>query len=207
MLWRLAGAPIKGESPPRRPSDTTWESYPDAVRPTHTVWPSPALCGCCAGRLVSFHDTVPPTPVPPPRHPLERGRWHPRKGYGYLLRPRLGRRRDVRPAERVSSITSDPVQPSPPLCRHPGHCRAIPALWGSRLTGHFHAYRCAAFGLPSAKPSNWRTYGDQTKTPTLPPRSHPWTGTGPARTPARGEIRQDDCQFHDTIRHAAAHIT
>jgi hypothetical protein len=106
-------------------------------------------------------------------------------------------------------------RPSPPaLCSHPHRCVAIPgtagpspALWGSRLTGHFHAYRCAASGLPSAKPSNWRTYGDQTKTPTLPPRSHPWTGTGPATTPARGEICQDDCQFHDTIRHAAAHIT
>jgi hypothetical protein len=72
------------------------------------LFDQPALCGHSrryAGRPVSFHDTVPPTPVPLPRRPLGRGRWNPRKGYDHLPRIRLGRRREVRPAERVSSVT------------------------------------------------------------------------------------------------------
>jgi hypothetical protein len=32
-----------------------------------TIQPSSAMCGCCAGWLVSFHGTVPPTPALPPR--------------------------------------------------------------------------------------------------------------------------------------------
>jgi hypothetical protein len=74
-------------------------------------------------------------------------------------------------------------------------------------TGRRHARRYAAPGLPSAKPSNWRTDDDQTKTPTLPPRSRSWTGTGSATTPARGKIHQDGCQFYDTVCHAAAYNT
>jgi hypothetical protein len=80
MLWHVTSARVEGESPARWPSDTAWESYPGGVRPTRTVRPSPALCECCVGRPVSFHDTVAPTPVPPPRRPskgdddtLERG--------------------------------------------------------------------------------------------------------------------------------------
>jgi hypothetical protein len=119
MLWHVTGARVKGESPPRRSSDTVWESYPGVVRPTRTVRPSPALCGCCARRPVSFHDTVPPTPVPPPRRPLERGWRHPRKRYGHLLRTGSGRRRDIRPAGHVFPVTSA-------LCGHPRHCSVIP---------------------------------------------------------------------------------
>jgi hypothetical protein len=33
----------KGESPPRRPTDTAWEPYPGAVPPTLLVGPSPPL--------------------------------------------------------------------------------------------------------------------------------------------------------------------
>jgi hypothetical protein len=40
-----AGARVKGESPPCRPSDTAWESYLGVVPPTRPVWPSLALCG------------------------------------------------------------------------------------------------------------------------------------------------------------------
>jgi hypothetical protein len=58
--------------------------------------------------------------------PLERGRWYPRKRYGHQLHTRPGRRHNVRPAGRVFSITSGPARPSPPLCRHPRHCRVIP---------------------------------------------------------------------------------
>jgi hypothetical protein len=135
MLWYIAGAQLKGESPARWPSNTAWESYPDAIPPTRAVRPIPALCRSCAGRPVSFHDTVPPTPVPPPRRPLERGRWNPRKGYDHLPRTRLGRRRDVRTAKRVSSDTSGPVRPSPSLCRHPEHCSIIPSTVGTQIDG------------------------------------------------------------------------
>jgi hypothetical protein len=43
------------------------------------LWPSLTLCGHCVGRPMSFLDTVPPTPVPPSRRPLERGQRHPQK--------------------------------------------------------------------------------------------------------------------------------
>jgi hypothetical protein len=59
----------KAKSPPRRPSDTAWNHIP-------VLFHQPALYDhprCCVGRPVSFHDTVPPTPVPPPCRPLERG--------------------------------------------------------------------------------------------------------------------------------------
>jgi hypothetical protein len=65
--------------------------------------------------------------------PLERGRRHSQKRYGHQLRARPGRRRDVRPAGRVFSITSGPVRPSPPLCRHPRHCRVIPDNVGTQV--------------------------------------------------------------------------
>jgi hypothetical protein len=53
--------------------------------------------------------------------PLEKGRWHPLKGYNHQLRARPGRRHDVRLAEHVSSVTLGPVRPSPPLCYHHGY--------------------------------------------------------------------------------------
>jgi hypothetical protein len=60
---------------------------------------------------------------------------------------------------------------SPPtMCGHPHHCAAIPgtaasspALWEPNTTGHRHARRCAASGLPSAEPSSQCTDGDQTR--------------------------------------------
>jgi hypothetical protein len=45
MLWHIMGAQVKGESLPRRPSDTAWESDLSVVRPTRTVQPYPVLCG------------------------------------------------------------------------------------------------------------------------------------------------------------------
>jgi hypothetical protein len=69
---------------------------------------------------VSFHDTVPPTPVPPPRRPS-------RKRYNHRPCAHLGWCHDVRPAKRVSSVTSGPVRPSPSLCRHPGRCNVVPS--------------------------------------------------------------------------------
>jgi hypothetical protein len=37
MVWYVVGTLVKGESLPRRPSDTAWESYPGAVPPTRPV--------------------------------------------------------------------------------------------------------------------------------------------------------------------------
>jgi hypothetical protein len=132
MLWHAAGARVKGESPPRRPSDTTWESYPSVVPPTRAVRPSPALCG-----KAGVNSTTLCRPLPYRLHivPLKRGRWNPRKAYSHLLRTRLGRRRDVRLARRVSSVTSGPVRPSPPLCHHLGHCSIIPGTVEARDDG------------------------------------------------------------------------
>jgi hypothetical protein len=64
----------------------------------------------------------------------------PSKGYDHRLRARLGRRRDVRLAGRISSIThvaSDPVRPSSssPLCHHPEHSRVIPSTVGTQADG------------------------------------------------------------------------
>jgi hypothetical protein len=64
--------------------------------------------------------------------PLERGWRNPRKRYGHLPRARAGQRRDIRLAERISSITSGPVQPSPSLCYHPCHCSSIPDTMGAQ---------------------------------------------------------------------------
>jgi hypothetical protein len=73
MLWYTAGARVKGESPPRRPSDTAWESYLGVVPPTR-----------CAGAVredrCQLHDTVPLTPVPRPRHTPRRRMVEPSKG-------------------------------------------------------------------------------------------------------------------------------
>jgi hypothetical protein len=159
----IAGAQVKGESPPRRPSNTAWESYPGAVPPTRDVRPSPALCGSCAGRLVSFHDAVPPTPVPPPCRSLERGRRNPRKGYDHLPGTRPRRRRDVRPAKRVPSATSGPVRPSPSLCRHPERCSVIRDIVGTQIDGTSSRWLLCGLGLPSVEPSNRRTNGNQTR--------------------------------------------
>jgi hypothetical protein len=86
------------------------------------------LCGKASVNSVTLCH-----PLPYRHHvaPLERGRWNPRKGYGRLPRARSGQRRDVGLVERVSSITSGPVWPSPPLCRHPRHYSIIPDTVGA----------------------------------------------------------------------------
>jgi hypothetical protein len=91
-----------------------------------TVW---ELCGkasvnsvtLCRPLLYGLHDA-----------PLERGRRNPQKRYGRQPCTRAGRCRDVGPVERVSSITFGPVQPSPPMYHHLGHCSTIPSVVGTR---------------------------------------------------------------------------
>jgi hypothetical protein len=78
-----------------------------------------------------LRDTMPPTPIWPATAPLERGWRNPRKGYGRLPLARTGRRRDVEPVWRVSSVTDGPVRSSTPLCRHPEYCNAIPVTVGA----------------------------------------------------------------------------
>jgi hypothetical protein len=163
------------------------------------LFDQPALFGhprCCAG----INDTVPPTPIPPPCRPLKRGRRHPRKGYGHLLCTRQGQRCGVRPAGHVSPVTSGPVWPSPPLCCHPRHCSVTPNIVGDIATPAvvwpliFRRLSPRTGVRTTTKQELQRYY----------PRSRAWTGTGFTTTPARGKIRQDDCQFHDIVRHAAA---
>jgi hypothetical protein len=171
----------------------------------------PALCGHplrCAGAVregrFQLRDTVPPTPVPPAhRTPRERTR-EPLKAYDRLLRTRLGRRCDVRPARCVPSVTSGPMRPSPPLCRHPRHCSIIPGTvgaWDDGTPPHPPLYILR----PSASLTLEQAYGRRPnkKLPRRHPQSCPWTITGLATTPARSEILQDNHQLHDTMPHAA----
>jgi hypothetical protein len=138
--------------------------------------------------------------------PLERGRRHPRKGYDHLPRTRSGRRRDIRPAERVSFVTSGPVRPSPPLFHHPNHCSVIPVpgVVGARDDGTPpHLPLCIL--QPSVSPTLELTYGRRPNKKLLHhhPRGRFWTGTGLVTTPARSEILQDNHQLCDTVRHVA----
>jgi hypothetical protein len=126
---------------------------------------------------------VPPTPVPPPRHPLERRRWNPRKGYDHLPCTHLD--------GAVTSGQQSTFPPTPPaLCSHPRHYATIPstaasspALWELRSTGHRHAGRCAASGLPSAGPLNWHTDGGQTRVPAPLPSKPPGRAQDSPRRP------------------------
>jgi hypothetical protein len=117
---------------------------------------TPALCHCL--RIISRHcSTNPPCaailstvqelcgkagvnsvtlcrPLPYSLHvaPVERGRRNPRNRYRRLPYACAGQCCDIRPVERVSSVTFGPVQPSPSLCYHPGHCSTIPGAVGTR---------------------------------------------------------------------------
>jgi hypothetical protein len=151
-----------------------------------------------------FSDTVPPIPVSPPCRAPRKRTVEPSKRVRRLPRARSGRRRDVGPVECVTSVTSGPVRPSPPLCHHPRHYSAIPGtvearddetqprpllciLWSSVSRALELAYK-------------WRP---NVKLPRCYPRSGSWTGTGRATTPVGSKIRQDNHQFRDTVRHAA----
>ena len=122
MLWHVTGARVKGESPSRRPSDTAWESDPGVVRPTRTVQPSPALCGCCAAWPVSFRDTVPPTPVPPPRRAPRKRTAAPSGG----VRPPIPRPPGATPWRKAGEARH--LRHLPALCSHPQRCAAIPGV-------------------------------------------------------------------------------
>jgi hypothetical protein len=151
MLWHAADARVKSESPPHQPSDTAWESYPGAVPPTRVVRPSPALCGSCAGRLVSTlrHYAA---------HSRTASTSHPSKEDGGTL----GRRTTAYSAPAWNdAMTPGQQGASPPslpaLCGHPRHCAVIPVtaassptLWDPGMTGHRRSRRCTSSDPPSA---------------------------------------------------------
>jgi hypothetical protein len=106
--------------------------------------------------------------------PLEKGQQCPRKVYSHQLGAHPGRRRDVRQAERVSTVTSGPARPSPALCRHPRHCRAIPNTVGACIDGTPpRRPLCSSSPPPTTRPSNRRTDDDQTRAPVGPPSKPP----------------------------------
>jgi hypothetical protein len=94
--------------------------------------------------------------------PLERGRRNPRKSYGRLPCARSGQCCDIRPVERVSSVTFGTVRPSPPLCCHPGHCNAVPGAVGAQDDEKSPCPLLCSSSLSSSVPSSQRMDGDQT---------------------------------------------
>ena len=175
------------------------------------LFDQPALCSHprrCAGavRQGRCHSVTLCRLLPYLLHvaPLERGRRHPRKGYGHQFPARLGRRRDARPAGRVTSITSGPERPSPPLCRHPGHCWAISRT--VRIQVDRTSPRPPLCSLRSSVSQALEpVYGRRTneELQRYYPRSRSWTDTGVTTTPARSKIRQDGHRIAGTVRHAA----
>jgi hypothetical protein len=126
---------------------------------------------------------MPPTLVRPERRTLEKGRQNPRKGYDRLSRARTGRRRDVGPVRRVSSVVIGLVRPSPPLRHHPDHCSAIPGAVGAQ--DDKTSPRPPLCDLqPSVSPTLELTHARRPteKLPRCYPRSHSWMGTGLAMT-------------------------
>jgi hypothetical protein len=150
-----AGVRVKGESLPRRPSDTAWESYPGVVPPTLPVRPSLALYRSCAGRPVS-------TPWHCATHSCTASTSHPSKEDDGTIEKGT----DVNPAPaRDGAMTLDQWSASPPspppLCGHPRRCATIPgtatpspAMWEPGTTRHRHTRCCASSGLSSAAPSS-----------------------------------------------------
>jgi hypothetical protein len=101
----------------------------------------------------------------------------------------------------TSSLSSQPCAASPALQRHPQHCRNP----GRQDIATPTAVRPPDFRQPS--PRTGVQTATKQKLQHYYPRSRPWTGTRFTTTPARGEIRQDNCQLYDTVLHAAAHST
>jgi hypothetical protein len=68
--------------------------------------------------------------------------------------------RDVGPVRRVSSVTIDPVWPSPHRDAILSTVTSSPKLWEYVATRHRHSGRCAPYGLLSAAPSSQGTDND-----------------------------------------------
>jgi hypothetical protein len=128
-----------------------------------SMQPSPLLCGCCAGWLVSFPNDVPPAPRPS-------SMTHPSKRDNDALEEHTATNpmliQDGAVTQGKQSTSSPPL---PTMCGHPQPCAPIPStvgpsstLWILVLMERRHAGPCVAQAPPSARPSNWRTGCDQT---------------------------------------------
>jgi hypothetical protein len=147
---------------------------------------------------------VPPAPVRSACRALERGRRNPRKGYEHLPHTHTGRHHDIKPAERVSPVTSGPVWPSPPLCNHPGPCVAIPGAagtWGDKTLPR--PWMCTSRSSVSRTLESAYGRRPSGKFPHSHPRSRSWARTGHTMTPDGSKIRQDSHQLRGVVRHTA----
>jgi hypothetical protein len=165
----------------------------------------PCHCtGLCSKASVNSVTLCHPLPYSLRTAPLETGLRNPREGYGRLPRARMGRHRDVRPVERVSSITVNPVWPSPPLCHHHEHYSPIPGAMGTQ--GDKTSPRPPLCNLqPSVSLTLELTHRGRLnkRLSRHHTRNRSWTSTGLTMTPARSKIRQDDHPLRGTVHHTA----
>jgi hypothetical protein len=132
--------------------------------------------------------------------PVERGWRNPRKRCRCLPRARTEQRRDIRPVERVSSVTSGPVRPSPSLATIPDTAAPSPELREPGTTRHRTP---AAVHPPAFRQLHPRVSVRTTtkrEAPTQPP-SKPLLGGYRTRHDARQE--QDSPGQSSTSRHCA----
>jgi hypothetical protein len=141
----------------------------------------------CAGAVrqgwCQIRDTVPTTLVRPPRR-TPRGRTAEPSKEVRMPTPRSGRTMSWRQASGACLLRHlRPVRPSPPLCRHPGHCSAIPGTVGPRDGGTSPHQPLCDF-QPSVSVTLEPTYGRRPnkRLPHRYPRSRSWTGTRLATT-------------------------
>jgi hypothetical protein len=152
--------------------------------PRHCSAYSPPLCDTVRHGQQPPRGTVPPTPVRPAHHTLEKGRRNHRREDARLLRARTGQRRDVRPVGTVTSVAISPVRPSPPPRCHPGHCITIPNAVEACCEGTpprqplclVRPYVNGTLKASRGQPSNEQPLRH-------PPRGHSWTRIGHATTP------------------------
>jgi hypothetical protein len=168
------------------------------------VRPSPPLYSTVQYGQCQLRGTVPPTSVRPACRTLERGRRNPQKGYECLSRARTGRRRDVGPVRRVSSVTIGPMRPSPPLHHHPKHCSTIPDAVGTQDDKtsprpplcDLQPFVSSTLELTHARRPN-------KKLPGRYPRSRPWKVQDSQRRSGRSKIHQDGHPLYGTVHHTA----
>jgi hypothetical protein len=121
----------------------------------------------------------------------------------HQLSGRLGRRCDVRPAERVFSITSATpglVRPCPSLWHKFRHYRSIPNTVGTRADRTSPLLSLRSFRSPVSQTLEL-VYGQRSDENSS--ATSPWTGTRAATRPARDKICQDGHRSTSTMRHAS----
>jgi hypothetical protein len=142
-----------------------------------------------------------PTLVRPARRTLEGGRRNPRKRDGCSTRACPGRRRDVGPVRRISSVSISPVRPSVLPRRNPGHCSVIPD--DVRVRDDKTPPRLLLCTLrPPVNRTLESAYGRRPgkKLPRRHPRSRSWTDTGHATTLCQ---KQDSPGRPSILQHCA----